>query len=487
MSNSTSWKGKEVGNGRYRLTERLGEGGMGVVYRAWDKNLETDVVIKVPKCSQLGDDQFVRRFSREIQSLVKLAHPHIVTVLDVGKHDGVPFLVMQFLPGGNLKERQPTRADGQALPMPAATLGDWLPDIAQALDFMHRKSIIHRDIKPANILFDADNNVYLSDFGVAKALTSLANETGSSLTGTGMVFGTPGYMAPEVILGEPFDGRADQYALAITVHELMRGESPFEGLSLVQVAHQQKQGHPRPLDEIDPAIPRGLSRAVQTALSLEPGQRFPTCEAFARAALASISTVRTGTQANVPPALPRPTIAHAPMGLALECPVCQHSLKMQPGMEGKRVRCLQCRAILSVAGDLRSLKPASGPTPPVGNPPSNKPPGWWKEPPGSSPTVPRVATTTPEALPGTPPPMPAALQRRPASNPEQSLPGVKPALPPPPKRRKRRRRLMLVLIVLAAVLGLVILGLAGAMVVRRLSATPEILSTQIHRQIDVAM
>src|SRR4051812_28905810 len=99
MSNSTAWMGQEVSGGRYRLTGRLGEGGMGVVYRAWDNNLQTDVVIKVPKCSQLGDDQFLRRFNLEVRSLVQLAHPHIVTVLDVGQHDGLPFVVMQFLPG----------------------------------------------------------------------------------------------------------------------------------------------------------------------------------------------------------------------------------------------------------------------------------------------------------------------------------------------------------------------------------------------------
>jgi len=134
---------------------------------------------------------------------------------DVGVHDDVPFLVLEYLLGGSLRDRQDTDANGQRLPRPSAELRSWLEGIAAALDFIHQQGFIHRDIKPDNILFDAKGHVFLSDFGIVKALTAgRAKARQSVLTGTGMVIGTPQYMAPELLLGQPYDGRADQYALA---------------------------------------------------------------------------------------------------------------------------------------------------------------------------------------------------------------------------------------------------------------------------------
>ena len=152
---TTTWIGRELASGRYRVDSLLGEGGMGAVFRAWDKNLSTEVVIKVPHASMLQDAEFAARFAREIRSLVKLSHPHIVKISDVGEQDGLPFAVMQFLPGGSLEDRQKIGPNGEVRALPPDSLKTWLPSIAETLDFVHSQGYIHRDIKPANILFDA--------------------------------------------------------------------------------------------------------------------------------------------------------------------------------------------------------------------------------------------------------------------------------------------------------------------------------------------
>src|SRR5438552_10424619 len=170
IQKSTAWVGLLLADGRYQIVDKLGEGGMGFVYRARDLRLDCDVVIKVPRRAMLEDAGFAGRFSREIRSLVQLAHPHIVRLTDVGEHDGVPFAVMQYLSGGSLHDRQRPAGDARAVGPLLQELRAWLPGVATALDFIHQQHYIHRDIKPHNILFDEHGHVYLSDFGIAKVL-----------------------------------------------------------------------------------------------------------------------------------------------------------------------------------------------------------------------------------------------------------------------------------------------------------------------------
>jgi serine/threonine-protein kinase len=184
-----TWVGRQLADGRYRVTAKLGEGGMGCVYKAHDANLDCDVVIKVPRASLLGDPEFAGRFAREIQSLVRLVHPHIVKIIDVGEEEQVPFAVMQYLPGGSLHDRQRGQRD-RATALPPETLSEWLEAVAEALDYIHQQGYVHRDVKPANILFDANGSAYVSDFGVAKAVMWQQTARPKSLTGTGMVLGT---------------------------------------------------------------------------------------------------------------------------------------------------------------------------------------------------------------------------------------------------------------------------------------------------------
>ena len=289
---SQEWSGLTLAGGRYLVSAKLGEGGMGFVYRALDQNIDSEVVIKVPRQAMMDDPEFASRFTREIRSLVRLSHPHIVKVTDVGTFDGIPFAVMQFLAGGSLEDQRPAAPDGQPLPCDPRTVPRWLTAVAQALDYIHTQGYVHRDVKPGNILFDSLGHAFLSDFGVAKVLASSTSTTPShtAMTGAGMVLGTPEYMAPELIMGEPFDGRVDQYALAITVYELLCGRRPFEDETKTKVLVLHTSKPPSPLTAWCPALPVRLSQAVLKGLAKEPADRYTSCVELANAVAAAAET-----------------------------------------------------------------------------------------------------------------------------------------------------------------------------------------------------
>jgi serine/threonine-protein kinase len=283
-------QGLTLANERYVITAKLGEGGMGSVYRALDRNLDSDVVIKIPRQAMMEDPEFAARFTREIRSLVKLSHPHIVKVTDVGTWEKTPFAVMQFLPGGSLEDRRRRDREGRASPFEPKQIPRWLDAVALALDYIHAQGYVHRDVKPGNILFDAEGHAFLSDFGVAKVLSSAADQhaTQPAMTGTGMVLGTAEYMAPELIMGEPLDGRVDQYALAITVYELLCGRRPFENDTKTKVLVLHTSQEPPALTKWCPALPHRLSQAVLKGLSKHPNDRYPNCAALAAAVAANV-------------------------------------------------------------------------------------------------------------------------------------------------------------------------------------------------------
>jgi len=281
-----SWTGRALSGGRYDVAAKLGEGGMGLVYRARDNHLQTDVVIKVPRPDLQGVEDFAERFLREVRSLVRLAHPHVVRVLDVDEEDGVCFAVMQFLAGGSLYDRPGRAADRGALPMKSESLNGWIKHVAEALDFIHREGYVHRDVKPVNILFDAHGHVFLSDFGMAKALAAILPENhGANLTGAGTMIGTPGYVSPEQIMGLPVDGRADQYGLASTVYEMLVGRNPFSGVPASAILVHQATKGVRPAIEFCSSIPLAVSEAIGRAMSIDSNARFATCSDFARVVL----------------------------------------------------------------------------------------------------------------------------------------------------------------------------------------------------------
>lgn len=271
--------------GRYTIKTKLGEGGMGAAYLAHDQRLDSPVVIKVPHRNMLHEPGFKERFQREIRSLVRLTHPHIVSVLDVGEHGELPYSVMQYLGGGSLSEFRP-----KVLALKAAgrvdSLKHWLPSIATALDFIHSRGYIHRDIKPANILFDEFGHAFLSDFGIAKVVAQTEEEKRQlSLTGTGIAMGTPEFMAPELCDGVAITERVDQYALAVTVYEMLAGKCPLVGATPLATVVMHKTHTAVPLDKVVPGISRVVAQAIERAMAKDPSQRFPNCAAFSRAIL----------------------------------------------------------------------------------------------------------------------------------------------------------------------------------------------------------
>jgi serine/threonine-protein kinase len=339
---SDDWIGREIAQGRYKILGRIGQGSMGQVYLAYDRNLETDVVLKFPATADKGSHgaEFLDRFTREIRSLVHLSHPHIVKVFDVGAADGQPFVVMEYLAGGSLKDRILAAPAGEPKPMPPRSLKLWLSEIAKALDFVHGQKHIHRDVKPANILFDRHGNAYLGDFGIIKALaTEEADWRGNSLTAPGFLVGTPNYVAPEIVMGRPFDGRADQYSLAMTVHEALNGVNCMEGPTPSATVVNQTMVVPPALTELISGIPSAMSDAILRGLAKDPDGRYPSCATLAREILSAIP-------ASDAPEAATPESKSTSRGVPgrVPCPACHTPMPVGREHAGGRVRCTGCQA-----------------------------------------------------------------------------------------------------------------------------------------------
>lgn len=272
---------------RYRVGEPIDGGAMGSISRGEDEVLGRPVAIKVPHEEHLLLPGFRERFEREVRRLVALSHPHIVPIYDAGRIEpsGVPYAVMAFLPGGNLEQRLATKGTGAPPRLPPADLAAWLPEVAKALDFIHGQGVIHRDVKPANILFDGADVAYVSDFGLSKAL--FGGER--SLTPSNTMVGSPSYLAPEAVKhdedGATPTGRYDQYGLATVVYEVISGGLPFPSGSPAAVLLRKAREAPYSLARVAPWASASLVVAVDRALSMEPADRFPSCAAFAAAAL----------------------------------------------------------------------------------------------------------------------------------------------------------------------------------------------------------
>ena len=218
-------KGRRLG--RYRLEELLGQGGMAEVWRAADERLGRTVAVKVILSAHLRDGQFRERFHREAQLVASLDHPNVLPVYDYGDEEGVPYLVMPYLDGGTLRDRM------VGSPIPFAQAVSWIHQLGDALDAAHAAGILHRDVKPANVLIRRDDRLALADFGIAKMF-----ESPTGLTATGMVVGTPIYMAPEQAQGKPATPASDRYSLAVLAYELLSGKPPFGGESALSLMHQ---------------------------------------------------------------------------------------------------------------------------------------------------------------------------------------------------------------------------------------------------------
>ncbi len=261
--------------GRYRLTERLGEGGMAVVYKGYDTRLERDVAVKIIRSGAFPTDtlgEILKRFEREAKSLAKLSHPNIVKVYDYGEHEGEPYLVMEYLPGGTLKKLL-----GKSQPWQDA-LRLILP-VARGVSYAHQRGVLHRDIKPANVLMTDGGEPMLSDFGIAKLF---GGDQTTTLTGSGMAIGTPDYMAPEQWTGVT-SPQSDLYSLAIVLYEMVTGRKPYEADTPAELLIKQAtQPLPSPR-EFAVDLPEAVEQVLLTSLAREPKDRFESIAAFIKA------------------------------------------------------------------------------------------------------------------------------------------------------------------------------------------------------------
>ena len=259
---------------RYRITERLGMGGMAVVYKAYDTRLEREVALKLIRTEAIPPEQYERlmkRFEREAKSQARFDHKHIVHIYDYGEVDGSPYLVMAFISGGTLKERLHGPVDWRQAVR-------WLIPVAEALSYAHQRGIVHRDVKPANILFDEEDQPILTDFGIAKVLET----DEATLTGTGLGVGTPEYMAPEQWQGKT-SAATDQYALGVVLYELITGRKPYLADTPAAVAIMQATEPLAPPSNLVGGIPESVEKVLYKALARNPEDRYENMGEFALA------------------------------------------------------------------------------------------------------------------------------------------------------------------------------------------------------------
>ena len=257
----------------YRIEELVGRGGMGVVYRAHDLQLDRPVALKLIAPELASDERFRERFLRESRLAASLGHPHVLPVFAAGEEDGQLYLAMRYVEGSDLDEvleREGTLGPERALRICA--------QVAEALDAAHEKGLVHRDVKPANVLLDEHEDAYLADFGITKQLLG-----GETATATGQIVGTLDYLAPEQIRGEEIDGRTDEYALACLLYECVSGQAPFHRETEAETLWAHMQDEPPSL----PGYPE-LDPVFEEALAKEKEARYEACGELISAARSAL-------------------------------------------------------------------------------------------------------------------------------------------------------------------------------------------------------
>ena len=279
---------------RYRDPERIGHGGMGEIFCAVDESLGRAVAIKVLS-ERFAEDQAVRRrFTREALAAARLSgEPNTVTIFDVGEWNERPFIVMEHLPGGTLDDRLAREG-----PQPVDRALRWLEQAAAALDHAHARGVVHRDVKPGNLLLDRNGNVHVADFGIASAAGM------DSLTATGTILGTAGYLSPEQAQGQRATSASDLYGLAVVAFELLTGQRPFKRESMTAEAAAHANEPVPSASARRSGLPREVDLVFQRALAKRPEHRYPSAHAFVEALEDALRAGATDATAIMPVPVP---------------------------------------------------------------------------------------------------------------------------------------------------------------------------------------
>ncbi len=273
--------------GRYEVLGELGQGAMGVVYKAKDPLIDRQVAIKTINLSLAGDelDEYEGRFYQEAKAAGRLNHPNIVTIYDVGKSGDIAYIAMEFLQGRELRDIM--RDDGD---MPVDQILDVVAQVASGLAYAHEHGIVHRDIKPSNIMVIRDGHVKITDFGIARMASSAVR------TQTGMVLGSPKYMSPEQVLGKDIDQRSDIFSLGVMLYEMLTREAPFYGENVNAIMYQTLNAVPKSPGSLNLGVPEMLNFIVAKALAKERDDRYQNAKDFAADLRACREVIPRSTQ-----------------------------------------------------------------------------------------------------------------------------------------------------------------------------------------------
>ena len=311
--------------GQYEVQEFIGQGAMGLVYRAYHVQLERAGAVKVLQALS-PDPDTTARFRHEAQAIAQMRHSNVVNVYDFGEFEGTPYMIVEYVPGGSLADRLNNGSVSQASAL------KYLRGIAAGLDYAHGLGIVHRDVKPANVLLEKDDTPVLADFGLAKLMQ------GSSLKSmTGVTTGTPAYMAPEQVMGHQVGPAADRYSLATIAYEMLTGVIPFDGEGLMELLYAQVHREPTPPSARNAALGPEVDAVIMRGLAKDPAARWDSCTQFVDALAAALASpaVTPVLVANttavlrrdpLPPTKPlwaaaRPALERAPATIAIPMPM----------------------------------------------------------------------------------------------------------------------------------------------------------------------
>jgi serine/threonine protein kinase len=278
--------------GRYQIIEELGKGSMGIVYRAHDPHIDRPIALKVMREGRVASNEIVQRFLKEARAIGKLSHPNIVTVYDAGQDQGSIFIAMELLVGKPLKE---IMRDKQMDHRDIVKLGI---QVAEALDYAHQNGIIHRDIKPSNIILTPTDQVKITDFGIAR----IEDPAATQQTRAGEILGTPVYMSPEQVMGNPVDSRSDLYSLGVILYELFAGKKPFTGKTIAAIFNAILQQEPVELKSANSPMSQTLCDVIMKSLNKSPENRFQSGKEMA----VPLKPYLQRRKSDAMPPLPRP-------------------------------------------------------------------------------------------------------------------------------------------------------------------------------------